>query len=88
MRAVALSLLLCIAAPARAAELRWQAPDDCARSANVSAQVERLIGLPLGDVTGVDFEVDVQHVPGAPVPWTLVVRTLLQDAAISRAHVS
>ena len=62
--ACALFVLLC-STRVHAANLRWRAPAECERKDNVAAQVERLIGRPLADVTAVDFEVEVRRVADA-----------------------
>jgi hypothetical protein len=66
--------LLAPAAQALAAELRWRGPADCADRERVLARIERLVGRPLADVHGVDFEVELSRRIGEE--WIVVVRAL------------
>jgi hypothetical protein len=70
--------LLGLSSGARAAELRVRSPGDCAQAARVQAQVERLIGRPLAEVPGLDFEVEVSR--RIADEWHVVVRVLARDA--------
>src|SRR5262245_32555571 len=67
--------LLLSAAPARAAELRWQAPAECAPDDNVRAQIEQLVRKPLAEIDGIDFEVEIR---GDGQHWSVRVRRLEQ----------
>lgn len=52
-----------VSTPTPAAELHLRAPDDCADASSVEGQVEGLLGHPLAQVMGVDFEVEISQRP-------------------------
>ena len=72
--ACVLFVLLC-STRVHAADLRGAPRPNAQRKDNVAAQVERLIGRPLADVTAVDFEVEVRRAPDAS--WLLAVQSRL-----------
>src|SRR5215471_18766720 len=71
--ALALALSCVVAAPARAANLRWDAPSECPESSAIEAKLEQAIGKPLREVYGVDFEVTIER--QQPHKWRLRLQT-------------
>jgi hypothetical protein len=69
---------------ARAAELRWLAPDACASRTRVAAEVERLLGRPLGTIEGMDFDVLLRHL--GPDAVGVELRTTRRANAESRTR--
>jgi hypothetical protein len=61
-----------MAVNARAAELRWSGPEECAWSSQVTEQVEAQIGGTLAAVEGIDFEIAVSRENSGKWRLTLV----------------
>ena len=70
-------------AHARAAELHYQAPDECPAVENVKEEVERLLGSPLADAAPIEVTVTITNTP--PDDWRVVVR--VKDADVTEPRV-
>jgi hypothetical protein len=73
------------ALPARAAELRWSAPDDCASRGAAQEQIERLVGRPLTEVDGVDFVASIER--ASAHEYRVTLHTILRDDGKPRTRV-
>ena len=67
-------LALAPTAPARAATVTVRGPAACADAGSITEQASELLGRPLADVTGVDFEVALSRAPASE--WTLRLDTI------------
>lgn len=68
----------CAPSAARAADIAWDAPDECQRAAVAAAQVEKLVGQRLASIDWISFEVEVSIADGA---HRVVLRTLAEASA-------
>jgi hypothetical protein len=72
-------LSLCTPGAARAADIAWNAPDECQRADVAAAQVEKLIGQRLAEIDWISFEVEVSI--AADGAHRVVLRTLAHGTA-------
>jgi hypothetical protein len=72
-------LSLCAPRAARAADIAWDAPDECQRAEIAAAQVEKLVGQPLASIDWISFEVEVSI--AAEGAHRVVLRTLARGSA-------
>jgi hypothetical protein len=72
-------LSLCAPSTARAADIAWDAPDECQRADVAAAQVEKLVGERLASIDWISFEVEVSI--AAEGAHRVVLRTLARGSA-------
>lgn len=73
--------LAVVSANARPTELTFEGPPQCDHAEGVREQIERLVGRPLRESEGADFEVNAEQTANSN--WRATVRTILRDTSAS-----
>jgi hypothetical protein len=76
--------MVVVASAAQAADVRLRASGECATRAELVDQVDELLGRPIADVEGLDFEVEINQ--GAGHKWRLQVVTVARADGARRSR--